>query len=92
MHVAGVDLDADVAVVHLEEVERTLLGADVALARERGHRDGVPLLEQGHAVAQGSIHVVLRGKGADWMCTTISDDHTDPKTFKIYDSHSGLKE
>lgn len=31
VHVASVDLDADVAVVHLEEVERTLSGADVAL-------------------------------------------------------------
>lgn len=65
MHVAGVDLDADVAVVHLEEVECTLCGADVALTWERGHGDGVSLLEQGHVVAQGSIHVELR------------DDHTD---------------
>lgn len=32
MYVASVDLDADVAIVHLEEVKRTLRGADVALA------------------------------------------------------------
>ena len=62
MHVSSVDLDADVAVVHLEEVERTLFGADVALAWERGHSDGVSVLEQRHVVAQGSIHVELRGR------------------------------
>lgn len=66
MHIAGVDLDADVAVVHLEEVERTLSGADVALAWERGHSDRVSLLEQRHVVAQGSIHVALRRK-ENWM-------------------------
>lgn len=62
MHIAGVDLDAYIAVVHLEEVERTLSGADVTLTGERGHSDGVSLLEQRHVVAQGSIHVVLRRK------------------------------
>ena len=76
MHVASVDLDADVAVVHIEEVERPLPGADVALTREGGHGDGVSVLEQGHVVAQGSVHVVLRGEGADWMNLTISGDQT----------------
>lgn len=65
VHVASVDLDAHVAVVHLEEVERTLSGADVALAGERGDGDGVSLLEQGHVVAQGSIHIELRRRRAD---------------------------
>lgn len=60
MHIAGVDLDAKVAIVHFEEVECTLCGANVALARERGHSDGVSLLEQRHVVAQGSIHIVLK--------------------------------
>lgn len=32
MHISSVDLDANVAVVHLEEVECALFGADVALA------------------------------------------------------------
>ena len=62
MHISSVDLDANVAIVHLEEVECALSGADVALAWERGHSDGVSLLEQGHVVAQGSIHIALRGK------------------------------
>lgn len=62
MHISSVDLDANVAVVHLEEVECALFGADVALAWEWGHSDCVSLLEQGHVVAQGSIHIVLRGK------------------------------
>lgn len=62
MHISGVDLDAHVAVVHLEEVEGPLSGADVALARERGDSDGVSLLEQRHVVAEGSVDVVLQGK------------------------------
>lgn len=32
VHVAGVDLDADVTVVHLQEVEGSFFGTDVALA------------------------------------------------------------
>lgn len=63
MHVPGVDLDADVAIVSLEEVEGSLSGADVALAGERGDGDGVSLLEQRHVVAQRSVHVSLRGGG-----------------------------
>lgn len=60
MHIAGVDLDAHVAIVHLEEVECPLSGADVTLAGERGHSDGVSVLKQRHVVAQGSIHIQLR--------------------------------
>ncbi len=62
MNISSVDLDADVAVVHFKEVERALSGADVALTWERWQTDGVSLLEQGHVVAQGSVHVALRGR------------------------------
>lgn len=68
MHICTVDLDANVAVVHLDSVERSFSGADVTLAWERGHSDGVPLLKQGHVVAQGSVYVELRGRRAAECC------------------------
>lgn len=71
MHISSVDLDANVAVVHLEEVECALFGADVALAWEWGHSDCVSLLEQGHVVAQSSIHIALRGKRDALSCHRI---------------------
>lgn len=61
MNVPCGNLDANVPVVHLEDVQGSLLGADVALARERGHGDGVPELEQRQVVTQSSVHVELRG-------------------------------
>lgn len=60
VHVAGVDLDADVTIVNLQEAEGSFFGADVALARERRHRDGVLLLTQRQVVTQGAVHVALR--------------------------------
>lgn len=88
VHVAHVDLDADVSVVHLEEVVCALSGADVALAGEWGHGDGVPLLEQGHVVAQGSIHVVLTGGSR----ANVHDYLRCSNPFDIYDSHPALEE
>lgn len=61
MDVSSVGLNAYVAIVGFKKVERSLYGADVALAWERGQSDGVPVLEQRHVVAQGSVHVALRG-------------------------------
>lgn len=61
MNVPCGNLDANVPIVHLEGVQGSLLGADVALARERGHGDGVPELEQRQVVTQSSVHVELRG-------------------------------
>lgn len=49
--ISRVDLDAHVAVVHLDHREGSFSGADVALAREWGHGNGVPLLKQRHVVA-----------------------------------------
>lgn len=59
MNIPSVDLNANISVVCLEEVESTLCRANVALSWKWSHGDGVSVLEQGHAVAQGSIHVVL---------------------------------
>lgn len=62
MNVPRGNLDANVPIVHLEGVQGSdLLGADVALAGERGHGDGVPEFEQRQVVTQSSVHVELRG-------------------------------
>lgn len=61
MNVPCGNLDANVPIVHLEGVQGSLLRADVALAGERGHGDGVPELEQRQVVTQSSVHVELRG-------------------------------
>lgn len=60
MHIASVDLNANIAIMSLQGVEGSLSGADVALAGERCHGDGPSLLKQRHVVAQGSVHVALR--------------------------------
>lgn len=81
MHISSVDLDANVAVVHLDGVERALPGADVALAWERGYGDGVSLLEQGHVVAQGSIHVELRKES--WLSAADSHTHSNQSARRV---------
>lgn len=70
MDVSGVDLDAEVTAVNHNWVEGFFSGADVAFTRERSHSDGVCVLEQRHVVAQGSIHVKL--KGFRWLIKSDS--------------------
>lgn len=67
VEVPAADLDAQTAAVHLDRVEGVVLGADVALAPERRHGDGVPLLGQRHVVAERPVQEQLRSQ-----TTTIS--------------------
>lgn len=60
MDVPAAHLDAQAAAVHLDGVEGAVFGADVALARERRHGDGVALLRQRQVVAERPVQEELR--------------------------------
>lgn len=65
VEVAQVELDAGVGDSELVDVGGTVLRADVTLAREGGHRDGVLELIERQVVRDAAVHIAhaLEGRG-----------------------------
>lgn len=61
VQVLRVDLEADVVEAHLVEGERARSGAEVTLASIRRDCDCPSQLTAGQVVADGTIHIILRG-------------------------------
>ncbi len=63
VHVLGVDLDAHLVEAHLVEVERARSRAQITLAGVRRDRDCVFQVTSRQVVTDGTVHVMLSGKG-----------------------------